>query len=92
MANQRTTPPRLPQAPTEYNQQFMSQFIQILNLYFQQIDNNGPLQGSELNLSTLNQTTKTQVVSIPTQAGLANLRTGDVYYDTSNANVLKIKG
>jgi len=30
-------------------------------------------------------------VSLPTQADLANLRAGDIYYDTTAANVLKIK-
>jgi len=29
--------------------------------------------------------------SLPTQANLANLRVGDVYYDTSASNVLKVK-
>lgn len=31
------------------------------------------------------------VISLPTQADLANLRVGDVYYDTTASNVLKIK-
>ncbi len=30
-------------------------------------------------------------ISLPTQADLANLRSGDVYYDTSASNVLKVK-
>jgi hypothetical protein len=29
--------------------------------------------------------------SLPTQADLANLRVGDIYYDTSASNVLKVK-
>jgi hypothetical protein len=91
MANSNVTPPRLPQAPVEYNQLFMQQVLQILNLYFQQLNNDGPLQGTTLNLSSINQTTGKRVVILPTQTSLANLRTGDVYYDTSNANVLKIK-
>jgi len=28
---------------------------------------------------------------LPTQADLSNLRSGDVYYDTSASNVLKMK-
>jgi len=28
---------------------------------------------------------------MPTQADLANLRAGDIYYDTTAANVLKIQ-
>jgi len=31
------------------------------------------------------------VVSLPTEADLANLRAGDIYYDTTASNVLKIK-
>jgi len=30
-------------------------------------------------------------ISLPTQADLANLRAGDIYYDTTAGNVLKIK-
>jgi len=29
--------------------------------------------------------------SLPTQANLAALRVGDIYYDTSASNVLKVK-
>jgi len=30
-------------------------------------------------------------ISLPTQADLANLRSGDVYVDTTASNVLKVK-
>lgn len=83
--------PRLPVAPVEYDQRFMDEFIRILRLYFSQLDNTGPLQGTTLNLSTLNQTTGLPVIAIPTQVSLATLRVGDVYYDTTAGNVLKIK-
>jgi hypothetical protein len=86
-----STAPRLPVAPIEYDQRFMDEFIRILRLYFNQLDNNGPLQGTTLNLSTINQTTNLPVIVIPTQTSLATLRTGDVYYDTTAGNVLKIK-
>jgi hypothetical protein len=33
----------------------------------------------------------TFTVSLPTQADLSNLRIGDIYYDTSAGNVLKVK-
>jgi len=33
----------------------------------------------------------TSAPSLPTQADLANLRVGDIYYDTSANNVLKVK-
>jgi hypothetical protein len=86
-----TIAPRLPIAPIEYDQRFMDEFIRILRLYFNQLDNTGPLQGTTLNLSTLNQTTNLPVIAIPTQASVATLRTGDIYYDTTAGNVLKIK-
>jgi len=91
MSSQNSIAPRLPIAPTEYDQRFMDEFIRILRLYFAQLDNTGPLQGTTLNLSTLNQTTGATVISIPTQASVATLRVGDVYYDTTAGNVLKIK-
>lgn len=91
MSSQNSIAPRLPLAPVEYDQRFMEEFLRILRLYFAQIDNNGPIQGTTLNLSSINQTTGLPVISIPTQASLATLRTGDVYYDTTAGNVLKIK-
>jgi len=36
-------------------------------------------------------TTGTTTPSLPTQADLASLRVGDIYYDTSASNVLKVK-
>jgi hypothetical protein len=86
-----TTAPRLQIAPIEYDQRFMDEFIRILRLYFNELDNVGPLQGTTLNLSTVNQTTGATVIAIPTQASVATLRVGDIYYDTSAGNVLKIK-
>lgn len=83
--------PRLPVAPIEYDQRFMDELIRILRLYFNQLDNIGPLQGTTLNLSTVNQTTGLSIIAIPTQASVATLRTGDIYYDTTAGNVLKIK-
>jgi hypothetical protein len=91
MSTPNTIAPRLPVAPVEYDQRFMEEFLRILRIYFNQIDNNGPIQGTTLNLSTINQTTGVPIVSIPTQASLSTLRTGDVYYDTTAGNVLKIK-
>lgn len=91
MSNTNTVQPRLPIAPVEYDQRFMDQLLNVLRLYFSQLDNNGPLQATVLNLSSINQTTGAQVVVLPTQASLTSLRIGDVYYDTTAGNVLKIK-
>ena len=91
MSTPNTIAPRLPIAPIEYDQRFMEEFLRILRLYFAQLDNNGPLQGTTLNLSSINQTTGIANIILPTQASLATLRKGDVYYDTTAGNVLKIK-
>lgn len=91
MSTPNTVAPRLPVAPIEYDQRFMDEFIRILRLYFSQLDNNGPLQGTTLNLSSIDQTTGIANIILPTQASLATLRKGDVYYDTTAGNVLKIK-
>lgn len=91
MSTPNSIAPRLPAAPIGYDQKFMDEFIRILRLYFNQIDNSGPLQGTTLNLSSINQNTGLATIVIPTQTSLATLRTGDIYYDTTAGNVLKIK-
>jgi hypothetical protein len=75
------TPPNLPVAPAEYNQRYQDQLNNVLRLYFNQISNPSAMGGSKLNLNTN---------TLPTQADLANLRSGDVYRDTAT-NTLKIK-
>jgi hypothetical protein len=80
----------------------MEQLLRVLRLYFNQIDNAGPISaatqrnGSKivagLSFSQPNPTTpNAYVISLPTQADYDNLRAGDVYYDTSAGNVLKVK-
>lgn len=91
MSNQNVTAPQLPIAPIQYDQQYMNQLLSILRLYFTQLDNNGPLQATTLNLSSVSQTTGAASIILPTQASLSNLRVGDIYYDTTAGNVLKIK-
>jgi len=97
------TQPRLPAAPNEYDRQYMEQLINVLRLYFNQLDNASPAIFASQGVGTTSVVTAltcaqpdlttpgaTQV-SLPTQADLANLRAGDIYYDTTAANVLKIK-
>ena len=97
------TQPRLPAAPEQYDRQYMEQLINVLRLYFTQLDNASPAVFSSQGVGTTSVVTAltcaqpdlttpgaTQV-SLPTQADLANLRAGDIYYDTTAANVLKIK-
>tara|TARA_R110000868_G_scaffold254870_1_gene511429 strand:- start:25623 stop:25937 length:315 start_codon:yes stop_codon:yes gene_type:complete len=97
------TPPRLPSAPDQYSAQYQEQFMNILRLYFNQI--NAPLPAifasagvgttevvGGLTFAQPSPTTPGQfTISLPTQADVANLRSGDVYYDTTAGNVLKIK-
>lgn len=109
MSTGTTKAPALPNAPVEYDRAFMDQVLNIIRLYFQQLDNAGPSAASTqrgriealdrdivisaMNFSTVNQSlpTKPRIVSLPSQADLSNLRVGDVYYDTTANNVLKIK-
>ena len=102
MANKGVVAPRLPLAPVEYDQRFMDVLLGILRQYFNALDNPGPILAA-----TERTTNPTEVisalscakpdlngsptVSLPTQADLANLRLGDIYYDTTAGNVLKIK-
>ena len=94
--------PSLPLAPTEYDPRYIDQLLGVLRLYFNQLDNAGPMTASTERVSgdvvsglsfaqpdSSNPTTF--IISLPTQADLANLRAGDVYYDTTASNVLKVK-
>jgi hypothetical protein len=103
MANKNSTAPRLPAAPVEYNQQFMDQLTNILRLYFTQLDNPSPMLAASQGVGTATVVSGLTFaapdpahrgqfkISLPTQADLANLRSGDVYYDTTANNVLKVK-
>ncbi len=102
MSTGTTRAPALPFAPVEYDRSSMDQLLNILRLYFQQLDNAGPSAASTqylsptnivsaMNFSTVDQTTQQRVVSLPTQADLANIRVGDLYRDTTAGNVIKIK-
>lgn len=100
MSTGTTKSPNLLIAPVEYSQQYQDQLNNALRLYFAQLDNPGPSAMSTqrtggkvisaLNFSQAN-ATGVQVLSLPTQAEISNLRIGDVYVDTGNANVLKVK-
>jgi len=77
-----SAPPRLPSAPAVYSEPYMSGFINVLYLFFQQINAVQPINIAKLNID---------LATLPTQANLATLRPGDVYRDTSAGNVLKVK-
>ena len=110
VSNLKVSAPRLPNAPSEYNQDFMQQLVNVLRLYFNQLDNASPISLAFQNLgSTIgagkpgalisalsfrqpvpHATPVTYQISLPTQTFTAYLRRGDVYYDTSANNVLKV--
>jgi hypothetical protein len=95
MASKTFVAPRLPAAPVEYSQQFMDQLTNVLRLYFTQLDNPSPMLAASQNVGATNVISGmtfaepnpavrgTFKISLPTQADFANLRSGDVYYDTS---------
>lgn len=94
--------PLLPVAPAEYDAQYINQLLSILRLYFNQLDNAGPMTASTervsgdivsaLSFSQPDSSAPTTfIVSLPTQADLGNLRAGDVFYDTTASNVLRVK-
>lgn len=101
MGNKLTAVPRLPAAPVEYNAQYMEQLLNILRLYFAQLNSSSPVAAASQGVGTVGviaalsfsqqDSSGAFIASLPTQADLTNLRTGDVYVDTSASNVLKVK-
>jgi len=75
-------PPNPLRPPAEYQKQYFDQLVNILTLYFQQLDAVQPINIAQLNIN---------INTLPTQADLANLRVGDVYRDSTAGNVLKVK-
>jgi hypothetical protein len=98
MAAKGVSAPRLPAAPVEYDQRFIDALLSILRQYFNGLDNPGPIlvatQREPATATTPAQvisaiscaspsSTGAPTISLPTQADFANLRSGDIYYDTS---------
>ena len=98
MAAKGVVAPRLPAAPVEYDQRYIDSLLSILRQYFNGLDNPGPVivatQRVPATLTTPLQVVSalscaqpnsagSPVISLPTQADFANLRSGDIYYDTS---------
>ncbi len=75
-------PPNLPVAPAEYDAGYMSKLLNVLRLYFVDLNAVQLLSVAGLNLD---------LKTLPTEASLATLRVGDVYRDTTAGNVLKVK-
>lgn len=98
MAQKNVIAPRLPGAPDQYDRAYQDQLTNLLRLYFNQLDNNSPItistQRAGANIIAALSAPPvigTSAPSLPTEADLANLRVGDVYYDTTADNVLKVK-
>jgi hypothetical protein len=98
MSQKNVVSPRLANAPAEYDAGAFNQILNALRLYFNQLDNAGPIAGaSQFNgaavVSGLSfpPNAGATAPSLPTQANLSMLCVGDIYYDTSANNVLKVK-
>ena len=99
MAQKNVVAPKMPAAiGNTYDPALINQLTNILRLYFNQLDNAGPMTASTQRNGTdviaglsFFPTGNTTTPSLPTEADLANLRVGDIYYDTSASNVLKVK-
>ena len=102
MSQKNVRAPQLPSPPVEYDARYMNLLLQALRLYFNQLDNVGPVSVATQNVNGTivaglsfvqpnPSVPNTFTVSLPTQADLSNLRSGDVYYDTTANNVLKVK-
>ena len=79
--------PSLPLPCNEYEREYLDKLTNVLRLYFNQLDNPGPIGATGLNFDLNN---------LPTEANLATLRLGDVYRDTQDgvqatSQMLRIK-
>jgi hypothetical protein len=74
-------PPRLADAPDEYDPSYMARMLNVLTLYFLSQNAVQPLNIARLNID---------INTLPTEASLATLRVGDVYRYTVD-NSLRIK-
>lgn len=94
MSAKSVTVPRLPAAPEAYSSQFMDSLLNTLRQYFNQLDSAGPITVATQRRSATeivaaiscaqpSANSGAVVISMPTQADFANLRSGDIYMDTS---------
>ena len=68
-------PPRLPDAPEEYNIQFMQDLIRAVEVFIQQERNDGELRGTKITLTNL-----------PTSA--TGLESGALYNDSGTIKIV----
>ena len=74
-------PPALPFAPLEYDPGFQEQYSRALRLFLEQLVSDGFVGANQLLLDT----------AFPTQADYANILDNQVFVDTQNGNVLRMK-
>jgi hypothetical protein len=79
--------PALPEAPAEYDKNYVDSLNRVLRIYFNQLGAIRQYNAARLNFS---------LDTLPTQADLADLRLGDVYRDTvdgvqATSQMLRIK-
>ena len=74
MSSNEIAPPRLPEAPFEYSQQYMADLVRALEIFISQERNPGELRGTKITLTQL-----------PTSA--TGLETGSLWNDSGTVKV-----
>jgi hypothetical protein len=74
MSSNQVAPPRLPEPPIEYTQQYMADLVRSLEVFIEQERNPGEMRGTRLTLTDL-----------PTSA--TDLETGTLYNDGGTVKV-----
>lgn len=75
MSSNEIAPPRLPEPPVEYNQQYLSDLVRALEIFISQERNPGEMRGTKITLTEL-----------PTSA--SGLETGALYNDSGTVKVV----
>ena len=74
MSSNQVAPPRLPEPPIEYTQQYMADLVRSIQVFIEQERNPGEMRGTKLTLTAL-----------PTSA--TGLETGSLYNDSGTVKV-----
>tara|TARA_Y100000592_G_scaffold82877_1_gene132049 strand:+ start:456 stop:683 length:228 start_codon:yes stop_codon:yes gene_type:complete len=74
MSSNQVAPPRLPEPPIEYTQQYMADLVRSIQVFIEQERNPGEMRGTKLTLTDL-----------PTSA--TGLETGSLYNDSGTVKV-----
>tara|TARA_B000000565_G_C23604060_1_gene308420 strand:- start:116 stop:346 length:231 start_codon:yes stop_codon:yes gene_type:complete len=75
MSSNQVAPPRLPEPPIEYTQQYMADLVRSIQVFIEQERNPGEMRGTKLTLTAL-----------PTSA--TGLETGSLYNDSGTVKVV----